>query len=330
MGCAGGNNPGIEYAPDMYDSKGYEPYNQLDSNVFNKLGSNLRKPADGSVAYGKQDYSYHLTNNGEGYEKSATEVLRPSTLIDENCEGKRLYGIYCTPCHGKEGNNDGNVFKKASYLKPAWKGYSDEYITNLPDGKIYHTLVYGKNNMGSHSSVLTPEERWFVIDYVRQLSNGIFECEQASVMNGSKSNMGEETSNILADTILQIDFEKVEIDAEVMNKINENLSKVEFENSRSTLNTNSTSALDNVATLLTANEGLRIIIEGYTDNSGDRVQNMVLSKQRANAVKEYLIGKGYDASRFITNGFGSGKLLNNSETDQAKAESRNITFTFIK
>jgi len=30
-----GNNPGLEYAPDMYDSKGYEPYNQKDSNLIN-------------------------------------------------------------------------------------------------------------------------------------------------------------------------------------------------------------------------------------------------------------------------------------------------------
>jgi len=26
-----GNNPGLEYAPDMYDSKGYEPYNQIEA-----------------------------------------------------------------------------------------------------------------------------------------------------------------------------------------------------------------------------------------------------------------------------------------------------------
>ena len=53
----------------------------------------------------------------------------------------------------------------------SWKGYSDEYIKTLPEGKIYHTLTYGKNNMGSHASVLSPKDRWKVIKYVKYLSS---------------------------------------------------------------------------------------------------------------------------------------------------------------
>lgn len=193
MGCAGGNNPGIEYAPDMYDSKGYEPYNQLDSNSLNYLGLNMRKPADGTIALGKADYNYSLPNTGEGYERSASEIVRPAGLIDANCDGKRLYNIYCSPCHGTEGKNDGQVFQRHSKLKPgAWSdGYQNEYIKTLPDGKIYHTLVYGKNNMGSHSSVLTPTERWHVIAYVRQLSNGSTECGETLTLE----NKGTEEIN---------------------------------------------------------------------------------------------------------------------------------------
>jgi hypothetical protein len=56
-------------------------------------------------------------------------------------------------------------------LKPSWKAYTDEYIKTLPEGKIYHTLTYGKNNMGSHASVLSPKDRWKVIKYVKLLSN---------------------------------------------------------------------------------------------------------------------------------------------------------------
>ena len=51
-----GNNPGWEYAPDMYYSKGYEAYNQGDSNVVNPYGMNMREPVAGTVAYGKLDY----------------------------------------------------------------------------------------------------------------------------------------------------------------------------------------------------------------------------------------------------------------------------------
>ena len=170
-GCVSrGNNPGWEYAPDMYYSKGYEPYSQADSSALNPHGMSMRTPAVGSVAAGKGEFVYPYENNGAGYELAGAELTRPEGLTDPNGRGEYLYGIYCAPCHGAAGNNDGAVFQKAANLKPAWKGYTDPYIQTLPVGKIYHTLTYGKNNMGSHASVLAPADRWRVIDYVKQLS----------------------------------------------------------------------------------------------------------------------------------------------------------------
>lgn len=175
-----GDNPGIEYAPDMYYDKGYEPYKELDSNQFNRFGSNMREPVKGTVAFGKKDYLYPLDNNGEGYEAAATAVNYPKNFDFDFSKGKRLYNIYCSPCHGVEGKNDGAVFQRVSNIKPAWPNYQDEYIKSLPVGKIYHVLVYGKNNMGSHASVLTPEERWHVIAYVKELSGESFRSSSSS------------------------------------------------------------------------------------------------------------------------------------------------------
>lgn len=184
-----GNNTGWEYAPDMYYSKGYEPYNQGDSNKVNPYGMSMREPVAGTIAYGKSDYQYALPNSGEGYEASAIQVVAPADLTDADGRGKYLYDIYCSPCHGATGNNDGEVFKKVSTLKPAWKGYSDEYIKTLPEGKIYHTLTYGKNNMGSHASVLKPVDRWRVIKYVKQLSNAASaSTETPSTQDSTKKN----------------------------------------------------------------------------------------------------------------------------------------------
>ena len=169
-GCVSrGNNPGMEYAPDMYYSKGYEAYSQGDSNLVNPYGMNMREPVAGTVAIGKLDYQYSLENTGDGYDASVA-LTAPADATLEDGRGQYLYNINCTPCHGSTGNNDGEVFKKVSTLKPTWKGYNDEYIKTLPEGKIYHTLVYGKNNMGSHASVLKPVDRWRVIKYVKQLS----------------------------------------------------------------------------------------------------------------------------------------------------------------
>jgi mono/diheme cytochrome c family protein len=175
-----GDNTGVEYAPDMYYDKGYEPFKELDSNKYNRFGSNMREPVKGTIAQNKLDYFYHLDNNGNGYEASATQVNYPENFDFDFAKGKRLYGIYCSPCHGAEGKNDGSVFQRVSDIKPAWPNYQDEYIKTLPVGKIYHVLVYGKNNMGSHASVLTPDERWQVIAYVQELSGVGYKATKAT------------------------------------------------------------------------------------------------------------------------------------------------------
>jgi len=163
-----GNNPGLEYAPDMYDSKGYEPYNQKDSNLINPYGMNMREPVKGTIAQGQMDYYYPYPNTADGYEAAGAGLQMPANLQDAEGRGKYNYEIYCSPCHGANGGNDGKVMEKVG--KPVWPSYQDAYIKTLPVGKIYHTLTYGKNNMGSHASVLSPADRWKVIRYVKELS----------------------------------------------------------------------------------------------------------------------------------------------------------------
>jgi mono/diheme cytochrome c family protein len=171
---SGGNNTGIEYAPDMYYSKGYEPMTQFaDSSKYryNPYGMTMREPVKGSVAIGQLDYQYAYDNTPEGYEAAGLGLQMPTDLtLKEQIEGERLYGIYCMVCHGEKGGNDGTVPTKQASLKPVWANYQDKYIKDLPAGKIYHTITYGKNNMGSYASAVTPRDRWAIISYVKRLS----------------------------------------------------------------------------------------------------------------------------------------------------------------
>jgi mono/diheme cytochrome c family protein len=181
-----GNNTGLEYAPDMVDSKGYEPYNQIDSNLINPYGMNMREPVKGTIAQGQMDYYYPYANNNEGYEAAGAGLQMPTDLKDEEGRGKYNYGIYCAPCHGLNGGNDGKVMDKVG--KPVWPNYQDAYIKTLPVGKIYHTLTYGKNNMGSHASVLSPADRWKVIKYVKELSGSGSNTTDSSVNQTNQVN----------------------------------------------------------------------------------------------------------------------------------------------
>lgn len=168
-----GNNAGIEYAPDMYYSKGYEAYSQFSDSSkyrYNPYFMSMREPAPGTVAEGQLDYKYNFDNTAEGYEASNALVM-PILTLKEQKEGERLYGIYCAVCHGEKGANDGTVSSKQSTLKPSWANYKAKFAeAGYSLGKAYHVITYGKNNMGSYASALNPKERWMVLSYVKRLS----------------------------------------------------------------------------------------------------------------------------------------------------------------
>jgi mono/diheme cytochrome c family protein len=167
-----GDNPGIEYAPNMYVSEAYEPYSQDKKFETNPNGMTMRLPVNGTVARGQLHYIYPYPNTAEGYQLSEAYVPQIAATKDNLIEGERLYNIYCWHCHGKKGKNDGPIFSSNKMPSPPWTGYQDDYIQKLSVGRIYHTITYGKGFMGSHAAMLSPEQRWQVIYYVKYLSLG--------------------------------------------------------------------------------------------------------------------------------------------------------------
>ncbi|MCB0765166.1 MAG: c-type cytochrome, partial [Flavobacteriales bacterium] len=87
----------------------------------------------------------------------------------EYAKGEQLYKDNCVKCHGETGMGDGSVITKGGHPPPT--AYSGP-LKDLPEGKMFHTLTYGKGAMGSHASQLNKEERWLVIQYVKYLQAG--------------------------------------------------------------------------------------------------------------------------------------------------------------
>ncbi|GAA4407480.1 cytochrome c [Nibrella viscosa] len=170
----------MEYAPNMYDPVGYEPYKQLEPNKINPNGLNMRIPARGTVArpnyhtiFGTGDSAVRdlmIYNIPKDSIAIAEQVLRnPIPLNDKTLEeGKILYSRYCTHCHGEAGKGDGLVGQ-------VYKGvpnYSVGDYATMNDGHIYHVITHGKGRMWPHGSQMTPEERWKIVHYVHKLQQG--------------------------------------------------------------------------------------------------------------------------------------------------------------
>lgn len=167
------NSPGVEFMPDMYRSPSLETnmaYVQIDNGMetLDTLQAN-RMPVTGTIARGYMPYT--IPNTPEGYEAAGTSLRNPFQSNEKFLkEGEELYGKYCVHCHGKGGEADGLVAGKLPGPPPTYSS-----LKNLSEGKMFHTITYGKGLMGAHSSLMSQEERWKVILYIRKLQfpNGV-------------------------------------------------------------------------------------------------------------------------------------------------------------
>ncbi len=90
------------------------------------------------------------------------------------------------------------------------------------------------------------------------------------------------------------------------------------------------SNLGNIVEVLQKNPGLRVIIEGHTDNIASMDYNIKLSQKRAQAVKDYLVAKGIDESRITTAGFGFKRPIASNDTEAGRALNRRAEIVPVK
>lgn len=163
-------SPGLEYMPDMYRSPAYKAYT-VNPNFADSTSA--RRPVAGTIPRGGMytDYvPYEYPNTNEGYEAAGLNLKNPVALTPTVlAEGKRLFGLFCIHCHGEKGDGQGWLVTSGKFgAVPSYSGQ----LKDLPVGKMYHTLMYGKNMMGSHASQVNMKERWSIIHYVQTLQKG--------------------------------------------------------------------------------------------------------------------------------------------------------------
>ncbi|RDV38170.1 hypothetical protein DV096_10170 [Bradymonadaceae bacterium TMQ3] len=110
------------------------------------------------------------------------------------------------------------------------------------------------------------------------------------------------------------------------------LDKVYFQTDKAVILDDSFELLDQVALVLRTNSDIMLIeVAGHTDSRGDADYNMMLSEERAKAVREYLVNQGrIDASRVVARGYGQTQLLIDETTDEAHAANRRVEFRILE
>lgn len=114
---------------------------------------------------------------------------------------------------------------------------------------------------------------------------------------------------------------------EVINKVFSNLT---FVSGKAVIEESSYPALEGLLTLLKDKPYFKLAIDGHTDNSGNATANKKLSRQRADAVADYLTKNGISDDRIYTKGYGSERPIADNATEEGRTQNRRVEFTILE
>ena len=97
-----------------------------------------------------------------------------------------------------------------------------------------------------------------------------------------------------------------------------------FRSGESTLLPTANAKLDQMADALLAADGRSLVIEGHTDSQGSSSYNQGLSERRADAVRDYLVRRGYPSERIRTVGMGKGNPIADNASPEGRANNRRV------
>ena len=101
---------------------------------------------------------------------------------------------------------------------------------------------------------------------------------------------------------------------------------MQFNNGKATLKPSSHTILDQLAQAFIEHPDYIVDIQGHTDNTGNRKFNLDLSERRAQAVRNYLIGKDVPPTQLTAHGYGPDQPVSDNSTKAGRAENNRIEF----
>ena len=168
--CTGGDSsPGYEYMPNMYRSPSIETYGEHNIDGYKGI------PVEGTIAQGKLS-TFNYDKSIEGYKLAGLEANYPLDFNKNEKtlnQGKELFGMMCSHCHGENGDGKGTIQHVVYSAVPSYNDTilirrSGATMRELKEGHIFHAITYGVNAMGPHSSQISEDERWKIVYYIKE------------------------------------------------------------------------------------------------------------------------------------------------------------------
>jgi mono/diheme cytochrome c family protein len=110
-----------------------------------------------AASVGEDGFPFELSADAETRKKEVGAILD---------RGESRFNITCSPCHGKLGDGNGMVALRGFRHPPT---YHQDRLRKAPTSHFYDVMTNGFGAMPSYAEVVTPEDRWKIIAYIRAL-----------------------------------------------------------------------------------------------------------------------------------------------------------------
>lgn len=153
----------FEILPDMAVSPAYASQS---ANPIFADGQTLQLPPDGTIPRGYTPLHYSASTADA---VRAGEELPNSYKADDAqalARGAVVYANFCAACHGADATGQTPVTQRGFPPPPSLLAAN---ARTIKDGRIFHIITYGQNNMPPYAALIWPDDRWKAIVYVRSL-----------------------------------------------------------------------------------------------------------------------------------------------------------------
>ncbi|UCH11678.1 MAG: cytochrome c [Fidelibacterota bacterium] len=129
-------------------------------------GQSMRTPPENTVARGELREDARLYQGRDANGDFVTASPLPATPVSLE-RGRERFGIYCSPCHGAQGDGTGAITRYKYPIPPT--SLYEPRVAAMSDGEIYTIISDGIRNMPSYKAQIPVVDRWHIVNYVREL-----------------------------------------------------------------------------------------------------------------------------------------------------------------
>ena len=339
MNSSGGDS--VVATPYFEDRRTFLNYIDIPLNLVYRfpIGKNAK------LMIGAGPYLSFFYNGTDNSERVLAGVSNESEEIKDLPVGDKpgSYQVLNYGVNGLAGIEFNRVFITANYSR----GLNDFYTATYPGG-FKHQVIGG--TLGIYLGKVTPptpkikdRDKDGVTDDLDAcpdeagpaLTNGCPDTDGDGIADredkcpGTPESVKVDGSGCpLPPPVIEKKEEKVVITEEDNRIVKEAIQNLEFDFAKSTIKPHSYAALDRVADLI-KRKNLNLKLSGHTDNVGSKTRNLALSRERAESVKAYLVGKGVNASKIEAVGYGMSQPIASNKTAEGRQKNRRVEFTIF-